>query len=416
MAVVNRWPRVTALAVAGFAIIGAVAFLALNAMFGSIDWIDSITLTVAFAAFGLVGSVIIAGRPGHRIGWVFVAIFTVGLASGILGVLSDATNAPMAVILSNLSWWPTLFIAFVLLPLWFPTGAPPSRRWSWVVWLGAITLVGVSMLDLVQEQVCVDVVEDTTEPTSQVEGADGPVGGDCLEWAANPIGIPGVKGAEEGGVGDIFFLGILVTMVAALSSVVVRYRRSMIAERLQLKWFLFSIVMLIGWTLVGDVLFIDLLRADDVLFGDAISSLIFGIALIGMPVSAGIAITRYRLYEIDRIINRTVVYAIVAGVLALLFVAGTVGVPSLLPAGANDVAVAGTTLAAFFLFRPIRTGVQRIVDRRFYRSRYDAQRIADGFSARLRDRVAAEELTAEWADVVAGTIQPVTIGVWVREV
>ncbi|HEY5578518.1 MAG TPA: hypothetical protein VIL12_02375, partial [Acidimicrobiia bacterium] len=142
-------------------------------------------------------------------------------------------------------------------------------------------------------------------------------------------------------------------------------------------------------------------------------NLVFGLLITAIPVSAGIAILRYRLYEIDRIINRTVVYGVVVGLLLAVYVSGVIVLQELLPER-GDLAVAASTLGVAALFNPLRHRIQGLVDRRFYRSRYDAQRVVEAFSARLRDEVDLESLTSELAEVVQDSVQPEIMSVWVK--
>jgi hypothetical protein len=134
-----------------------------------------------------------------------------------------------------------------------------------------------------------------------------------------------------------------------------------------------------------------------------------------IPVSIGVAIVRYRLYDIDRLVSRTVTYALVAGLLAVIFAAGVVWIPSALRLGDSQLLVAGSTLAVAALFNPLRKRIRSLVDRRFNRSRYDAERVMDEFADSLRDRVDPDGVVEGWVGVVNGTMQPSTVGVWVRD-
>jgi hypothetical protein len=145
-----------------------------------------------------------------------------------------------------------------------------------------------------------------------------------------------------------------------------------------------------------------------------LADLMFGLATAGLPVAVAIAVLRYRLYEIDRIISRTVSYAVVVAFLALLFF-GVVTVLSSLLAAESDLAIAGSTLAVAALFNPVRRRVQVWVDRRFNRSRYDTQRVMDRFAGSLQDRVDSQEVVDGWVGVVSETMQPASVAVWVRE-
>ena len=193
--------------------------------------------------------------------------------------------------------------------------------------------------------------------------------------------------------------------MAAVVSLVIRFRRSRGEERLQLKWFTYA-GALVPVVLLGDYL------------PDAAGSVLFAVGISLLPVAAGLAVLRYRLYEIDRLINRTLVYGLVTVLLAGVY-AGLVLVLGPLSGGgvAGDPpswVVAGATLAVAALFQPARQRVQRLVDRHFNRARYDAVRTVEGFSARLRDQVDLDTLAAELLAVVDQTVQPTRASLWLR--
>ena len=234
-------------------------------------------------------------------------------------------------------------------------------RWRWVGWIAAVGLVLVGLLAVLEAVL-------GEEP-----------------WLAT-IAIPALA-------------VVAVAVLASFSSLVVRFRRSDGVERLQLRWVTFAFVL----TFLGTFLSAGLSLPEQV--GE--------IAALSLPVAIGIAILRYRLYEIDRIINRTVVYGAVVSLLVGFYVAGVIVLQELLPER-GDLAVAASTLGVAALFNPLRHRMQGLVDRRFYRSRYDAQRVVEAFSARLRDEVDLESLTSELAEVVQDSVQPEIMSVWVK--
>jgi hypothetical protein len=203
---------------------------------------------------------------------------------------------------------PFFALAVGVLPLLFPTGEPLTPRWRWVL-RGLVTFIIVySLLALVQEEVCVAWA-----------GAEG---GACVEWADNPIGIPGVENPEYSTLG-IFLIALLVVMfVASLVSLILRFRRSEGVERQQIKWLMLAI-----GTFVALVLFVDILMGDFLgwQLPDPVSGLVDGLAWLSLPVACGLAIFRYRLYEIDRIVSRTVTYGLVVALIALAYGALTTG-------------------------------------------------------------------------------------------
>jgi hypothetical protein len=202
-------------------------------------------------------------------------------------------------------------------------------------------------------------------------------------------------------------LGAGFVLLAAVS-LVVRYVRARGVERLQVKWFAFAVVFVIALLVAQETI------GNAVGIPEAVGSYVFGLAVLTMPVAVSVSVLKYRLYEIDRIVSRTVSYAVVVGVLGLVFLGVVTVLTSLLPAE-SDLAVAGSTLAVAALFNPVRRRVQRWVDRRFNRSRYDAQKVMDGFAGSLRDRVDPDGVVQGWVGVVSETMQPSTVAVWVRE-
>jgi hypothetical protein len=221
---------------------------------------------------------------------------------------------------------------------------------------------------------------------------------------ANPFGLAGVENPEDSWLGAVLFplLGPLV--LAAFASLVVRFRRSRGDERQQLKWITFAAALL-PLTFAGDLL------------PDTAGNLLFAVVVSFLPVAAGVAILRYRLYEIDRLINRTLVYGLLSALLAGIY-AALVLVGGLLSGGLRGQpppwAVAGATLAVAALFQPARRRIQQVVDRRFDRRRYDAARTVDAFSGRLREELDLDALAAELLAVVERTVQPTAASLWLR--
>jgi hypothetical protein len=212
---------------------------------------------------------------------------------------------------------------------------------------------------------------------------------------ANPIGVASVGNPEHSTVGRVLLDLSGVLVVAAVASLVVRFRRSRGEERLQLKWFTYACALL------------PLVVLDDQL-PDAAGNLLFAVIVPLLPVAAGVAILRYRLYEIDRLINRTLVYGLVTVLLAGGELSG--GVAEDPPSWT----VAGATLAVAALFQPARRRIQQVVDRRFDRRRYDAARTVDAFSGRLREELDLDALAAELLAVVEQTVQPASASLWLR--
>jgi hypothetical protein len=198
-------------------------------------------------------------------------------------------------------------------------------------------------------------------------------------------------------------------VLVAVASLVVRFRRAADIEKQQLKWFVYAVALVVLSFFTSALAFLTG-RASDI----ATATFLLSLALI--PTAIGIAITRYRLYEIDLLINRTIVYAAVSATLLVTYIIGVAGFQFVLSpfTAGSPVAVAGSTLAVVALFQPVRSGIQRLVDRRFFRQRYDAERTLDLFAARLRDQVELGALEGQLLEAVRDTVQPEHASVWIR--
>jgi hypothetical protein len=368
---------------------------------GEPDLLGQRAIGLGIAAFGLVGALLIYRRPGHRLGWLLAAIGTLALAGGsaneyVLAVTRAGGSASVFVAwlvwLSNWFWWPVVGWVFVLLPLQFPDGRPPTARWRWVAVVGVVAILGLVSASALQERYEATILGE-------------------IPSIENPLGIDGFTNAEAGRLFEVSAVILLVAFVGSVASVTVRFRRSRGVERLQLKWFSYAVGLMLAWTLVGEVLWEDVLGHDDVLGG---SVLPFGLLLTFIPITIAVAILRYRLYAIDRIVSRTVSYGVVVGLLALVYVTGVFVVQAVLPGEQTDLAVAASTLAVAGLFTPLRQRTQRAVDRRFNRSHYDAERVIEEFAGVLRNQVDLEAVASDLRLVLDRTIQPVTTQIWLR--
>jgi hypothetical protein len=341
--------------------------------------------------FLVLGQLVLWKAGGNRIGWVFTAIGLMFLGAALAAGLASEGWIAFGAIGGAL--WLGWIVLIGTLVLWFPTGHVPSRGWLWLQWLGfgllAITVITYTFT----EQICV--------AESSISG--------CGEWAANPIGIPGMPNPEYGPLGGPLFTLYPFYMGGAVVSLFIRYRRAGMVERLQLKWFLLACASFV--VSLATEFILGLLGFDEppLLLDVWISA-----SILAIPIAATLAILRYRLYDIDRIISRTVSYAIVIGLLAMVYALGVTGLTSLLDTD-SPLVVAASTLAAAALFNPLRRRVQGGVDHRFNRSRYDAERVMDGFSGSLRDEVDPDQVVTGWLSVVKETMHPSSAGIWVRE-
>jgi hypothetical protein len=346
----SRDHELAGIAVAGFGLLLGIASLWPP---GTALDIRSLGLTLSAIAMVSVGAVIIA-RTGRRIGWVAAISGGLLLASNLGGPLED------------LGFGPWLYSIGLLMFL-FPDGRPVSRGWNWILWASSIALASSFLWELL--------------------GPDA--------WS------------EDIGIGGLLILIVFGFVPAAAVSLVVRYVRSSGVERLQLRWLAFVGVVLILLDLVWEQL------ASIIPLPDAFWDVVLALALLALPTAIGMSILRYKLYEIDRIISRTLSYSLVVAVLGLVYAAMVTLATSVLPTP-NSLVVAAATLAIAAMFNPLRRRVQRTVDRRFNRSGYRAQEISDEFGVTLQESRSPDQLVDYWTTTVANVLQPIAIGVWVN--
>ena len=386
--------------IAGLALVVVVlGLLAASELAVDTDVESETGILIAIVLVALISGLLVARRPSHPVSWLLAVAAVMGAVAGVsaellpVGASSINDWQALLAIVSGPSWYGLLVTIVALIPLLFPTGSPPSKRWRWVGWAAVAAFGFMALLWALQERFCTD------------SGDNG-----CLVSVPNPIGIRGLSNPEESAMGAVFYGIMLICSVAALASLVVRFRRAVGVERQQIKWVLFSVGVFVGFTLIVDVVWIETLGG-----GEPPGYWLVQQALwVMIPLSVALAILRYRLYDLDRIISRTVSYALVIGLLGSLAFGLITLLAFFLPSD-DPLVVAAATLAAAALFNPLRLRVQRLVDRRFNRSRYDAQQVIDGFSSSLQERAEPESVVDGWVDVVEETMQPVAVGVWMRE-
>jgi hypothetical protein len=347
-------------------------------------------LALSTIAFPVVGGLITIRRPDNSLGWVCLAI---GFSFGLTLFASEYANYSLITSPGSLpggrvaGWFDNWgFFTFVgplgtILPLLFPDGRLPSRRWRPAL---AFSFVAITL----------GIASSAFLP--------GPLAN--FPGVQNPLGVRGAEWLEAGYV--FFPLAFLV----ASASVVVRFRRARGDERQQIKWFAFAASILAATFLF---VALDLLPAKAARVSQDIVTYMFA----GLPLAIGIAILKYRLYDIDRIINRTLVYAGVSVVLGLGYYALIIVLPLVVSgneARQSPAIVAATTLAIAALFRPVRTRLQEFIDRRFNRRKYDAARTIEAFSGRLREEIDLDALTTHLVDVVEVTMEPASVSLWLR--
>jgi hypothetical protein len=376
----------------------ALAFLVLNRSTPGISTLGSRVedgiFGVALLAFPIVGALVASRHPRNPIGWIFVAcgvMFALAAFAnqyGVYALFTKPGSLPAPEVMGWLQSW--LFLAplgltAILLFLLFPNGRLASRRWRPVLWLAPAAIVTGLLVEMLTPS-RLESFYDVRNPF-QVEGSVR----DALEVA-----------------GNVAFLLILGCILAAAISLVNRFRRARGVERQQIKWVTAAGAVVAGAFASGPAVLWYVL--------DPAYEAVIVVAIAGVPVAAGVSILRYRLYEIDRIINRTVVYGALSALLAGLYFGIVLALQQVFSgfAGGSDLAIAVSTLAVAALFRPVRSRIQAFVDRRFYRAKYDAQETLEAFSARLRDEIDLDALAGELRGVVQETMQPAHVTLWLR--
>ncbi len=338
--------------------------------------LEGLTVGFAFLALSTVGTLIVL-RRGNPVGWLLLSdgLFVWLSAAGSTWAMSGRPGAVVGQWFAVWGWNAGLAMIPMLFLL-YPTGRPPSPAWRWVV-AGTATVSGLLVILSAFGQV---------EPEF-----------------TNPLAIPVLVDVGLA-IGPALLMGLLVIGVVSVISLIVRFVRSDGLERRQ-----------IGWLLYAAAVFITVVAALDLLeLNEFLESILYGVSYLLLPIAIGIAIFRYRLYEIDRIVNRTVTYAVVVVALAAVYLGGVATLGALV-GSENPLAVAAATLAAAALFTPVRRSVQSWVDRRFSRSRYDAQRVVEDFTTKLRHEVDLLGLSSELRRVVNITLRPNSASLWLLE-
>jgi len=369
-----------------------------------VDNVEGVMLDVGFGAFAVVGALLVARRPANAIGWIMssiglmVVIFTTGAAYATYVMATRDRPEALAVFgawCANWFWFVMLALALVYLPMLFPDGRLLSRRWLPVAVIGGTGALGVAVLGALA-----DTLVERGAPGYRI---DNPIG---IEGLGQPTNLPVFVVPEV-----LFAVGV----GGAAASVAVRLRRSRGVERRQLEWFAYTTVLFIGSSMLTRVV-------SDVAGAGWLGSGSFLLSIMGLvclPIAVGIAVLKYRLYEIDIIINRTLVYGSLTLMLVLVYLGGVTTTQALFRTLTGQqrqpqLAVVVSTLAIAALFNPSRRRIQAFIDRRFFRSKYDAKKTLEVFSAKLRDETDLEALDAELVTVVRETMQPEHVSLWLR--
>ncbi|MGH2788515.1 MAG: hypothetical protein ACRDJV_11495 [Actinomycetota bacterium] len=376
----------TACAVALGALIGGAVLEEINRHTGiSEGAAEHFGLLVGFGALPAMGALVASRHPRNPIGWMFLAV---GVGIGILLLSAEYAHwalversgyhpgATLAAWFEQWLWAPSIGLIPTLILLLFPNGRPPSPRWRWLVWASAVTIGVVAVGGMIE---------------ARLEGH-----GYSID---NPIGIPGV-GDVEATFAPVFNVFLALVPLCA-TSLVVRFRRARGDERQQLKLLTFSACLMVVGIILGDFLGVPGTLA---------------VSLLLVSASVAVSMLKYRLYEIDRVINKTMVYGALTGLLVAGYAGGVLLLQTVLPLP-NDspAAVAASTLAMAALFRPLRNRIQTLVDRRFHRATYNAVRIIEVFAGNLRRQTDLDNLTQGLVAVVHRTVKPQHVSVWLME-
>jgi hypothetical protein len=385
------------------AIAASVAFQVLNAATPTAATRGPVVLGIGFVlvfvSFATVGALVASRQPGNLIGWIFCAL---GLFLPLAGaseeyalyaLVTKPGSLPGGEVMAWLAAWFAGAINFAMLAfvlLLFPDGRLLSRRWRFVVWLNLIAILLIFAWNF--------------EP-GLIESLG-------LLKVANPFGVAGA-GALLQALGELGFFLVLAVAIAGAISLVIRFRRSSGDERQQIKWFVFAGAVFCAVLAVAPVLWtLPLSPATEWIWPT-----LFLLGLGTIPAATGVAILKYRLYDIDILINRTLVYGSLTAMLVAVYFGGIFLLQRifvLLSGQQSTLAVVASTLLIAAMFMPLRRRIQSFIDRSFYRRKYDAAKTLEGFSLKLRDETDLEALRGDLVGVVRETMQPAHVSLWLR--
>ena len=358
-------------------------------------WLETTAIAVSFST---VGAIIASRRPEHPVGWLFC---TIGLLAGVDHSCGEYATYALLVQPGSLpggeaaawirSWvWVVEGGLGVFLVLLFPNGRMPGARWRYLAWLNvAVTVLG----------------------TVAVAFSPGPIDG--ISPIRNPLAVDSLGTALAGSAVEPVEVLQAVVALAAAVSLFGRLRHAGFEARQQIKWFAYAATILI----VGALLMSSVPGTTDSWWVLSVGSALYVAGIVGVPVAIGVAILRHHLYNIDFIINRTLVYGSLTALLALVYLGGVLTAQAIfrvLTGEESQLAVVASTLAIAALFNPLRRRIQSFIDRRFYRSKYDARKTLEAFSTTLRDETNLDSLSDDLVGVVKETMQPAHVSLWLR--
>jgi hypothetical protein len=358
-------------------------------------WVQGIVIPVTCST---VGVIIASRRPRHPIGWLFCAV---GLLSGvnhffaeyaIYALLTQPNSLPYGRAAAWVASWPWMpaNALLVFVGLLFPDGRLPSRRWLPFAWLNVVVAVVGTV-----------AVAFLAGPIPALAPIENPLGLEGAQPLLRPLAT--VFGALERGI-----LGLI-----AVASLFLRLRRARGEEREQIKWLAYAASVVV----IGAILTYVLPEATSVRWVGQVGLVLLAVGFVGVPIAIGIAILKYRLYDINLLINRTLVYGTLTTTLVALYFGGIVLLQRVFVALTGEqstLAVVASTLVIAALFNPLRRSIQSFIDRRFYRRKYDAAKTLESFSAKLRDETNLDALSDDLVGVVRETMQPAHVSLWLR--
>jgi hypothetical protein len=358
---------------------------------GETEDVSVVANLITLLPFSVVGAIIASRHPRNAIGWLFCSV---GVMIGLNSFAGDyaefwlasgfgmSSLGETAAWFSSWLWFLLIFVPMSLLLLLFPDGRLPSPRWRPVAWGIALGTAGGVVGNALKAGPLVDFPQ-----------------------IANPYGVDSPVVGMVGVAGSIVAAG---SMVASAVSLIVWLRRAGSEQRQQIKWLACGGAVMVGGVCAGGLA---------IPWNVPVSIVIMSVSLLGLPVFTGIAIVRHHLYDIDILINRTLVYTTLTATLTLVYFGGVAGLQRLLSpvmGEGNGLAVVASTLLIAALFNPLRRRLQAFIDRRFYRRKYDARKTLEGFSAKLRDETDLKALNDELVNVVRETMQPAHVSLWLR--
>ena len=380
-------------------------FFTLNLLHPGVEvdpiWINATVIAVSFPALGLL---LASRRPDHPIGWLACAA---GLLKGldhfcgeysIYALLAQPGSLPAGQAAAWVTSWvfaPFTVLLFFLAVL-FPDGRLPSRRWRPLAWLVGIVAVALTTVAAV-----------LPGPVCEVCPIDNPLGIEYLESVSDLLNT----------LMDVYLHGVLGPV--AVASLFLRFHHASGVERQQIKWVAYAASVVVLGRICGNSLPYVVQSATGARWTWWVEESLVAAGFVGIPIAMGIAIMRYRLYDIDRIINRTLVYGALTVLLAAVYFGGVGTTQEIFHALTTQqeqpqLAIVISTLAIAALFNPLRRRIQAFIDRRFYRRKYDAAKTLEAFSAKLRDETDLDALSDDLVGVVRETMQPAHVSLWLR--